>query len=45
MMTAYFPDFSVIDTITISKWIYQLENQISSLKKNDEQSPNGQSKK
>lgn len=35
MMSAYFPDFSQIETTTVCEWIFQLENQMSNEKKNE----------
>lgn len=31
MMSAYFTDFSQIDSATICTWIFELENQLSNL--------------
>lgn len=36
MMSAYFPDFSQIDTTAVYNWIFQLENQMSNEKKKEE---------
>ncbi|KAJ6637306.1 CUE domain-containing protein 2 [Pseudolycoriella hygida] len=36
MMSAYFPEFSKIDPASVCTWIFQLENQLSSLNKSAE---------
>lgn len=35
MMSAYFPKFSNIESTKICTWIFEVENELSNLKKND----------
>lgn len=36
MMSAYFPDFSRIDSAAVCSWIFQLESQLSTMNKSAE---------
>lgn len=44
MMSAYFPDFSAIDTSKVCEWIFELANEMSKKKSNTENKTNEASK-
>lgn len=45
MMSAYFPDFSQIETATVCEWLFRLQNQMSNEKKAENSSSESASKK
>lgn len=45
MMSAYFPDFSQIETTKVCEWIFELANEMSKKKSNPENHSNEASKK
>lgn len=45
MMSAYFPDFSQIETATVCEWLFRLQNQMSNEKKAEHSTSESASKK
>lgn len=45
MMSAYFPDFSEIETGKVCEWIFELANEMTKKKNNDENNTSEASKK